>query len=111
MPVSGDAAGSTVYGTAYDFYGPGNLEGSFAAAADGGTVIALNACHGDSYSTFPLGDAVYVASHSHYCGNIGAFTQTDPWTMYYATAFSKAATRLGRLGWEDRISARRIQND
>ena len=28
--------GTTVYGTGYNFFGPGNLEGSFAARADGG---------------------------------------------------------------------------
>ncbi|MET0580029.1 MAG: LamG-like jellyroll fold domain-containing protein, partial [Ilumatobacteraceae bacterium] len=55
--------------------------------------IWIEDCHGDSYSTFSQGEVVYVSSHAHYCGNIGGFPQTEPWTMYYATAFTKAATR------------------
>src|SRR3712207_9502275 len=33
--------GTAVYGTGYDYFGPGNFEGSFAARADGGAVIAV----------------------------------------------------------------------
>jgi hypothetical protein len=41
---------------------------------------------------FPLGNALYTASHSHYCGNMGGFPQTEPWSFYRGTAFSKTAT-------------------
>jgi hypothetical protein len=54
-------------------------------------------CHGDTYGTYPKGDVIYVSSHSHYCGNLpDGFPQTDPWTMHYGTAFTKAVT--GTLG-------------
>ena len=81
-----------IYGTGYVFGAGGNLEGTFSADPTTGEVQWIEDCHGDSYSAFPQGDVVYVSSHSHYCGNIGGFPQTEPWTMYYATAFSKAAT-------------------
>jgi PKD repeat protein len=86
------ATSDRIYGTGYVFGSGGNLEGTFSANPDTGALYWIEDCHGDTYSTFPQGDVVYVSSHAHYCGNIGGFPQTDPWTMYYATAFSKAAT-------------------
>lgn len=85
-----------VYGTGYVYatdrtVQSGNLEGTFSADPNG-NLVWIEDCHGDSYSVFPQGNAVYVAAHKHYCGNIGAFPQTNPWTYSYATAFSKAAT-------------------
>jgi PKD repeat protein len=85
--------GSTVYGTAYDFYGPGNLEGSFAAAADGGAVIAINACHGDTYSSYAMGGALYLATHAHQCAPIGGYPEQDPRVNMFATAVTTVATR------------------
>ena len=84
------AKGDTVYGTAYDFYGPGNLEGSFAAAADGGAVKWINECHGDTYSGFPTGGAYYVATHAHVCSNIGGFPEYSPRVNRFGLAFSDA---------------------
>ena len=98
--------GDRVYGTGYVYGAGGNLEGTFSADAATGAINWVEDCHGDSYSSFPQGDVVYVSSHSHYCGNIGGFPQTAPaWTMYYATAFSKQATGtitadpLGYFNW------------
>src|SRR5690606_12886924 len=34
----------------------------------------------------------YSVGHAHYCGNIGGFPQTEPWTFYRAIATTKAAT-------------------
>jgi PKD repeat protein len=84
--------GDSFYGTGYVFGAGGNLEGAFRANFNGGTVDWIEDCHGDSYSVKPLGDVVYVASHSHYCGNIGGFPQTDPWGFHRALAFSKTPT-------------------
>ena len=86
------ATSDRIYGTGYVFGSGGNLEGTFSADPATGNLIWLEDCHGDTYSSFPQGDVVYVASHAHYCGNIGGYPQTEPWTMYYATSFSKAAT-------------------
>jgi PKD repeat protein len=88
--------GSTVYGTAYDYYGPGNLEGSFAVAADGGSIIAINDCRGDTYSSFPIGGALYLSSHAHNCANIGGYPEQNPRVHKFATAVTTAAT--GRVG-------------
>ncbi len=69
--------GTTVYGTGYDYYGPGNLEGSFAATAAGGVLQWVNDCHGDTYSSVPFNGALYMAGHPHNCEVIGA-TRAGP---------------------------------
>ncbi|PHD69942.1 hypothetical protein, partial [Bacillus thuringiensis] len=56
-----------------------------------GELVWVEDCHGDTYSAFPAGDAVYSASHKHYCGNSGGFPQTEPWTFHRATATTKDA--------------------
>ncbi|SDF27016.1 PKD repeat-containing protein [Blastococcus aurantiacus] len=80
--------GSTVYGTAYDYNGPGNIEGSFAAAADGGAIRWINDCRGDTYSSFATGGALYMAGHPHDCANIGGFPEQSPRVNKFATAVS-----------------------
>jgi PKD repeat protein len=82
--------GPTVYGTAYDFYGPGDLEGSFAVAADTGAIRWINDCRGDTYSSFPLAGALYQAGHPHDCSNIGGYPEQTPRLNKFATAVSLA---------------------
>ena len=84
--------GTTVYGTAYDFYGPGNLEGAFAVTAAGGAVKWIADCHGDTYSSYPFNGALYVAGHPHVCSNIGGYPEQDPRQHRYATALSLEPT-------------------
>ncbi len=86
--------GDRVYGSGYVFGAGGNLEGSFSADPNTGAINWIEDCHGDTYSIFPQADnALYVAGHPHYCGNIGGFPQTSPtWTFHHSLAFSKAAT-------------------
>jgi PKD repeat protein len=88
--------GSTVYGTAYNFKGPGNLEGTFAVRAAGGTSVWVADCLGDSYSSYPTAQVVYVSSHSHNCVDIDGFpeqvTDTTKRVHKFATAYSTAAT-------------------
>ncbi|MBX9244948.1 PKD domain-containing protein [Actinotalea ferrariae] len=92
--ITGLAAdGDTVYGSGYVFGAGGNLEGAFAANWSDGALRWVEDCHGDTYAVWPVGDVVYQASHKHYCGNVGGFPQTDPWSFYRATAVSKAATQ------------------
>jgi PKD repeat protein len=91
--LSLSADGTTVFGTAYDYYGPGNLEGSFAASAVGGAVQAINACHGDTYSSFAQGGALYLATHAHQCAPIGGYPEQDPRVNKFATAVTTVATR------------------
>ena len=90
--VSLHATADAVYGSGYVFGSTGNLEGIFSADPSTGNMIWIEDCHGDTVSTWPLGDAVYAVGHSHFCGNIGGFPQTNPWTMHHSIAFSKAAT-------------------
>ena len=91
LSLAVDADG--VYGSGYVFGSPGNLEGSFRADNNTGEITWIEDCHGDTYSIYPRGDAVYAVGHPHYCGNIGGFPQTTPdWTFNRGLAFSKAAT-------------------
>ena len=84
--------GGTVYGSAYDFYGPGNLAGSFAVAADGGAVRWINDCRADSSDTHPANGVVYMAGHPHDCSQIGGYPEQNPRVHQFATALSGVAT-------------------
>jgi PKD repeat protein len=86
------ATGDRVYGSGYTFGTGGNLEGAFSADPNTGVVNWVEDCHGDTYSVFATDAVAYVAGHPHYCGNIGGFPQTDPWTFQHSLAFSKTAT-------------------
>jgi len=100
------ATDDRVYGSGYAFGPSGNLEGIFAADPGTGNITWVEDCHGDTYSVYPVGDAVYGSGHPHYCGNIGGYPETTPRTLRYLVAFSKAATRTitadpyGYFNWE-----------
>jgi PKD repeat protein len=85
--------GSTVFGTAYDYYGPGNLEGNFEVTAAGGQIIAMNTCHGDTYSSYATGGVLYLASHEHDCSSINGFPEQNPRVNRFATAMTVAPTQ------------------
>jgi len=87
--LSLEADGDNFYGTGYHYGGGGNVEGTFAASWSTGALSWVEDCHGDTYSSYPVGDVIYSASHKHYCGNSGGFPQTDPWSFYRATALTK----------------------
>jgi trimeric autotransporter adhesin len=97
--------GQSLYGGGYTFgRTAGVLEGTFSADWATGALTWVADCHGDTYSVEPVGDAVYTASHAHYCGNIGGFGQPDSWEWYRGTAFSKAVAGTSateRLGYAD----------
>jgi hypothetical protein len=83
--------GTGFFGGGFSFdKSQGNFEGSFRATW-AGALTEMEDCHGDTYSVFPQGAVLYVASHEHYCGNSGGFPQTDPFTFQRATAFSTTA--------------------
>lgn len=84
--------GTDIYGTGYTFGGGGNFEGSFRANGSTGELAWMEDCHGDTYDVYPSPAAVYTVSHSHYCGNVNGFPQTNPWSFSYALAWSKEAT-------------------
>ncbi|SKB61788.1 hypothetical protein SAMN05660473_01609 [Arthrobacter sp. 49Tsu3.1M3] len=87
--------GTSWYGTAFilvDSGGTGNLEGSFAANWSNLAIKWIDDCRGDSYSTFASSTAVYKAGHSHDCGKIDGFPESDPRSWHRALAYSKAAT-------------------
>src|SRR4051795_6062864 len=95
--------GKLVYGTGYAF-GSGNFEGTFAATA-AGALAWIEDCHGDTYSSAPVGPVIYTVSHAHTCATIGAFGETNPRINHRALAFTTAATgtvqhpsRVGALG-------------
>ncbi len=83
---------NAVYGTGYTFGPGGNLEGTFSAEPNTGTIRWIEDCHGDHYQSYSNGSIVYAVSHSHFCGNIGAFPQSTPWIFHPGTAFTAQAT-------------------
>ena len=68
--------GDTVFGSAYDFGGPGNLEGTFAATAAGGELKFVAYCRGDNYDNYATSQVLYIASHMHKCDNIGGWADS-----------------------------------
>ena len=84
--------GVNVYGAGYTFGRSSTLEGMFSVKWADDSTNWIEDCHGDTYSIQPMGDAIYLAGHAHYCGNIGAFPQTEPWQFNRGIAFSKKAT-------------------
>lgn len=93
--VSGD--GSFVYLTGYSFHpenlgGRKRLEGTVAASWNSGKIHWIEDCHGDSYSSAPVGGVVYVASHAHDCYTVGSFSKSKPLRYNHAMAFTRATT-------------------
>jgi len=86
--------GTNIYGNGYVFGAGGNLEGSFSADPNSGTIHWVADCHGDTYATFPINGVVYTVSHSHYCGNMGGFGESVPRAinLHHAVAFTTQPT-------------------
>ena len=83
--------GTNIYGGGYVFGAGGNLEGIFAADPSTGAIRWIEDCHGDTYSTYSDGFAIYEVGHEHYCDDVpNAFPQTNPWVIHRSQAFSTA---------------------
>ncbi|MCC6495671.1 MAG: PKD domain-containing protein [Propionibacteriaceae bacterium] len=92
--ISSDS--DSLYVSGFVFGSGGNLEGVARIDWDTLSRTWVNDCHGDTYGTYPKGDVIYTAAHSHYCGNLpDGYPQTTPWTMHWAGAYTKAT--LGTL--------------
>jgi chitodextrinase len=83
--------GTAIYGTGYVFGAGGNLEGTFSANPETGAINWIEDCHGDTYGAYAGNGVVYTVSHSHFCGNVGGFPQTNPWTDHRALAWTTNA--------------------
>jgi hypothetical protein len=83
--------GKLVYGTGYDFGRGGNFEGTFAATS-AGSLVWLEDCHGDTYSSAPVGPVIYTVSHAHSCSTVGGFPEVKPRVAHRALAFTTART-------------------
>ena len=95
--------GTAIYGTGYTYLrAGGTFEGTFSASWDGGTINYINDCHGDSYDTAQIGQAVYSVGHPHYCENIDGFRQgaggVGDYPYHRAIATTKIATDT--VSWE-----------
>ncbi len=86
--------GTSIFGTGYTYGSGGNLEGTFSADPNSGSINWIEDCHGDTYGAYSTGQTVYTVSHAHYCGNVGGFPQSDPWStnQRFAIAFTANAT-------------------
>ena len=89
--------GDSIYGGGFA-YSLSSLEGTFRADAITGETKWVQSCQGDTYSTYPVGDVVYVASHEHSCSPVpGGFPETGVLgsatrTYHRGTAFTRATT-------------------
>lgn len=87
--------GEYVYGT----MGPQRFEGTFKARWSDGDLASgwIADCHGDTYSSAPVGDVVYTAGHAHDCGNVNSFGDyLAPLSWYRAIALTTATTQSTR---------------
>src|SRR3954447_17139088 len=86
--------GNAIYGTGWVFANAtvGNLEGTFAADPESGTIKWMEDCHGDTYDSFSDGTNVYTISHNHDCSGVGGFPQGSPapGNLRHAVAFTAA---------------------
>ena len=83
--------GTNIYGGGWVYGAGGNLEGIFAADPSTGAIRWVEDCHGDTYSTYSDGNALYEVGHEHYCDDVpNAFPQTNPWVVHRSQAFSTA---------------------
>jgi PKD repeat protein len=89
--------GSQVFGTAYDYFGPSEFEGSFGIDLATGTVNWVNGCKGDTYASYPIGDVLYSTGHPYDCGMVGGHPQSEPWTYQRAMAQTISAGADGRV--------------
>ena len=85
--------GTSFYGTGYVFGEHRQPRGHVRGRLGDRLAVWVEDCHGDTYAAWPGDDVVYVAGHPHYCGNVGGFPQTDPWTFYRALAFTQGRDR------------------
>ncbi len=85
---------TSAYGTGGHWGSSGTIEGAFSIDWTSGNLNWIEDCHGDNYDIASVGDLVYTASHHHYCGNSGGFSQVDQggWTFYHSTAWTKAVS-------------------
>src|SRR3954469_240982 len=78
--------GSQVYATGYGYLihndptTNANLENVVAATANGGNLVWVSGCRGDTYSVGSFAGAVYNVGHAHDCSAVGGWPQTNPWT-------------------------------
>jgi PKD repeat protein len=84
--------GVNVYVGAYNFGTAGYLEGTLIAEADGGDLVLVNDCRGDTYATYQMHGVMYVASHTHNCEMIGGSIEQAPRVEKRATAFTITPT-------------------
>ncbi len=82
--------GTSIIGAGWARGSGANFEGTFSADPDTGAINWMEDCHGDTYSVYPLGGAVYSVGHPHDCNTIGGFPQKVEW--HRATSFVNAPT-------------------
>ncbi|WP_315914149.1 PKD domain-containing protein [Arthrobacter sp. lap29] len=97
---------NAVYGTGWVYADitVGNLEGTFAAAPEDGSIRWIADCHGDHYGVYSDGTTVYTTSHEHACESAGGMVQKQPQNMRNASATTAAPKgTLSRSPWVNSI--------
>lgn len=99
--------GTNVYGSGYSFGTGATFEGTFAASPNGGNIVWVNDCLGDTYDVEPFKGQLFAVSHAHDCSAVGGFGDTKPRSRWQkATASPLAATGTitakDAYGWDFR---------
>ncbi len=90
LTLSTDSTG--VYGTAYNYGGSGNFEGTFAVDQSNSATRWIEDGHGDTYGTYSVNGIVYTISHAHYLQTLNGWPVYNPWQERHTVAFTANAT-------------------
>ncbi len=98
--------GSAIYGTGWVYANAtiGNLEGSFSAEPETGTINWLEDCHGDTYTSYSDGSNVYMTGHQHDCESVGGYPQKDPTPGNMHNSVTFTTSTEGTLWRSPRVS-------
>lgn len=94
--------GNHLYAAGYTFgRNAGNLEGVVKVDLTTDEIEWIEDCHGDTYQLAPINGHVYVAGHFHFCGNVGASTQSSDehtqWGEYMRHSMSFVDAVAGQI--------------
>jgi PKD repeat protein len=85
------ADGDSIYATGYVFGSGGNFEGTLRASWTDGSLVWMEDCHGDTYSSYAQGNLIYATGHVHNCANVvNGYPEVNPRAFHRGLAFTKS---------------------
>lgn len=93
--------GTAIYGAGYAFGTGATFEGTFSADPLSGEINWMNDCIGDTYDTFPMGNALYTVSHDHNCSAVESFPDTNPRNRWQNASAERIGPPIGTYTTKD----------